>query len=256
MRFIFNKNGQQESILHRLDPRSKLIAVVILGGFVLLNSIRTEPVLPVLLSVLALPLICYRFALSGIIHRLVKIYPMILLFTFMLPFRTDYEGTVHEFAGIIISAAGMTEFVRINLVFVSLFILLTLFISTTSTAQMLKSLEASRLPGWIISVFAILIKFLYLSSLELERVHLAWSSRQIRLPWLMKIKSIAKMSAVVLARSVGRNEKVFNAMISRGFDGTTRSSAQLSWHRRDSFLVLFSAGYIAFWQLLIKLFGV
>jgi cobalt/nickel transport system permease protein len=92
--------------------------------------------------------------------------------------------------------------------------------STTSFSQLIKGMERLRSP----KIFTILTSFMYRYSFilidEMQRMKRARDSRCFGGRWFWQSKVIGHMVGTLFLRSFQRGERVYLAMLSRGYHGT------------------------------------
>jgi cobalt/nickel transport system permease protein len=95
-----------------------------------------------------------------------------------------------------------------------------LLYSTTPFPQLIKGLERLGSPN----VFTVLISFMYRYSFilidEMQRMKRARDSRSFGERWLYQLKTMGHMVGTLFLRSFNRGERVYFAMLSRGYHGT------------------------------------
>ena len=118
------------------------------------------------------------------------------------------------------------------------------FISSTPMNLFLSSIKKLKTPGWIVSVTFFIYHFVFILSFELRRLQIAYQSRYIKLPILKRLSIQAKLLAVFLTRIFEKNDRLYNALISRGFNGIIPIEIPISWKSSDTILVLTGTTFI------------
>jgi cobalt/nickel transport system permease protein len=111
-------------------------------------------------------------------------------------------------------------------------------ISSTPMRLFLKSFKKLGMPDWIITVTFFIYHFVFILSHELTRLNLAYHSRYIKLSIFKKITMQSKLMAMFFFRIFERNERLYNALMSRGFNGSISFETTLSWRLSDTVFVL------------------
>ncbi len=234
------------------DPRSKLLMTLFLLAAVL--SLRVhQPLQTVSLSLVFSGLLFLGGKpLRYYIKMILRVLPMMLLISIVLPFRSfdASEIPLLQFSFLSIYPSGLLQFIGLNIKFI-LVVSGTLILLTTTTAQeLMKSLESFRLPSWLTAVLYFLAYYIYLLKEELYQQYLAYQSRYIHLSFRKRFGIIARMTIVYFIRVIDRSERVTMAMISRGFTGRIFSQQGLRWRFADSLLLVFTVLLI----IIIKVF--
>jgi len=108
-----------------------------------------------------------------------------------------------------------------NLIFkitlcVTLAIILT---ATTSTIELIYGMQKLKISPLLISIFSFAIRYIDVFIDELKRVKISMKSRGYSEKGLKNLQPIAFASGAMLIRGYERGERVYNSMISRGFNG-------------------------------------
>ena len=73
--------------------------------------------------------------------------------------------------------------------------------------------------------------------IEFQRIRIAYQSRSIKTGVILKIKTLSGLVYVLTIRIIERSERIFLAMLSRGFKGRFYTSGQLSWKTMDTLVI-------------------
>ncbi len=224
--------------LTRLDPRSKMLfTVFIITGVLLVDRFHFIYLLSFIGFLLFLTIFSGKNFTYYIVY-LLKIYPMIFLITFLLPFQSaagqsDKLIVLKQFN---IYKSGILNFTIINLKYIAIVLCTLLWTTTTPLDRIIKGFEILGIPDWFLSVMTFMMRMIYLLKDEIGKMHRAFQSRYISLPYFSKVKILAQMSGIYFVRVVGRSEQSYSSMISRGFTGRCPSSVKLNWQFQDSLL--------------------
>ncbi|HNS48595.1 MAG TPA: CbiQ family ECF transporter T component [bacterium] len=200
-------NGKAPAVspLHRLDPAWKFGAAV--AGVLLLTGLPAGARGFFIAYGLALLLLTGLARLSPfyILKKLLAILPFLLLPLVSIPFRP-----------------GGPALFRL-LLLRSLFSLYTLviFSATTSFPVLLERLESLRTPRLITVTLALMYRYLFLMAGEVERLKRAVLARSGRGGSRAILRALAGGTGQLFIRSLERGERVYQAMLSRGYQGLT-----------------------------------
>ena len=227
----------------RLDPRSKIIFTILFIINVLMLQSGNFLQIVFAFTIIILMIFTSGHYFGFYLRKIVKIYPMILLTTFLLPFTNTVQlqgfddSILITIGQVSVYKFGLIRFIDFNLKAI-LILTSTLVLTTTTPYELLlKSMESIKLPPWLLAILTFLFRLIFLLSSELERMHLAYTSRHIYLSYLKKIKIYSQMFAVYFIRILERSDRTYQVMISRGFSGKIPISSELNWQIRDSLLV-------------------
>ncbi|MBS1857109.1 MAG: hypothetical protein JST11_17190 [Acidobacteria bacterium] len=112
-----------------------------------------------------------------------------------------------------------------------------LLVATTPLPELVRSLEAARVPRFLLTVVQFLYRYIFVVVEEAAHMRTAAAARGG-----LTFRAAADALAVLFARSFARAEAIHRAMIARGFDGHFRPLARRRFAPPDAvFLVLASA---------------
>jgi cobalt/nickel transport system permease protein len=95
-----------------------------------------------------------------------------------------------------------------------------LLAATTSVSELLRGLDALRVPRAFTSVASFMFRYADLVTGEARRMRIARLSRGYDPRGLWHARSLAAATGALFVRSFERGERVYVAMLARGFDGT------------------------------------
>jgi cobalt/nickel transport system permease protein len=232
------------SFIHRLDPRTKLITVFLFILAVSLTSQVLWLVFALYFVLVATLIILSRVPVLYILKRSLVIIPFVLLVAVFIPFFKEGEPiasfhiwTWHVSATYYGLQVLVTILVKAWLSILSL-ILLT---STTKITDLLRGMEQLRLPRVMVMIFSFMYRYIFVLVDEVMRMKQARDSRNVGGSRLRHIKTVGSMAGTLFIRSYERGERVYTAMLSRGYDGRTRTLHQLNFGLSD---LLFSIGFV------------
>lgn len=230
-----------DSPIHRLDPRAKIIAVVIYSAVLISVSKYTIPSLAYVIFPFVL-LVWGGIPLRFAIKHTLMVSPFVFCLVALSPIfdRTPIviSETLTIRGGWLTAASVMVRFVFGMAALIAL-------ASTTRFPELLKGLEKLGLPRLLVTQLRFLYRYLFL--LIDQAMHL----RQARLardaghgPLALRWQSSAGLLGVLFLRTLEQAERTHMAMIARGYDGTIRLSRSLSWRGWDTLLVTATILYL------------
>lgn len=110
---------------------------------------------------------------------------------------------------------------------------LTILTATTPFPALLKSLQSIKVPLIILNIMNFLYRYVFLLIDEYERLQLGRNARAFSDKTILKLKGIAWMVGMLFIRSFERADRVYHAMLSRGFDGHIVTNAQKPLNIKD-----------------------
>lgn len=92
--------------------------------------------------------------------------------------------------------------------------------ATSPVADLLRGLDRLHVPRVITAIAGFMVRYLGIVAGESRRMHVARQSRGYDPRWLWQARGIAASAGTLFVRSYERGERVYLAMLSRGYDGT------------------------------------
>ena len=203
---FIDKYSDRSSIIHRVDAQLKII----IAFAALIIIIGTPQNYAMALVGYAIVIgICWlisRVPLTHLVKRLGIALPFVTLIAVGTAFGGNLSSPLDRFVVIVAKAALAIT-------------VLTILTSTTRFPQMLKGCSRLGMPRVISSIMAFLYRYIFILIDEAERLNMGRRSRRFsrsrRLAW----KGRAWMTGALFVRSLERSERVYQAMLARGFSG-------------------------------------
>jgi len=238
-----------DSLLHRLDPRSKLIIVFLFICIVFLaNNAATYFILAVYVGLMImLSKVPFRYIYLGLRPIL-----WLILFTFCLHlFFTKDGNLLFEYGWIKIYEEGLRMGILISLRFFLLIIMTSLLTLTTTPIELTDALETLLAPlkkvrfpvHELALMMSISLRFIPTLMDETEKIMKAQMARGVEFssgPIKNRIKAIVPLLIPLFVNAFKRAEELATAMEARGYqggDGRTKYR-QLIWKQMDSVMII------------------
>ncbi|MCS7260240.1 MAG: cobalt ECF transporter T component CbiQ [Anaerolineae bacterium] len=230
------------SPIHDLDPRVKVVTTLL--------AIFSVLVLPdgawvayglIWCAMLAVALIA-QLEIGWVLRRSLVALPFALVavtLVFTLPGRTLFTLQLGSWE-LSASEAGLVRFLSIltrSWLSVQLAILL---IATTRIPDLLHALRHLRVPGLLVTILAFMIRYLAVLVDEVARLLRARQARSAAAPrgraggslfWRARVAG--NMAGQLFLRSLERSDRIYNAMLARGFRGQYVTIHPHRMRRRD-----------------------
>ncbi len=97
--------------------------------------------------------------------------------------------------------------------------MMTVLVTTTPFPELLNVLRRWRCPEQLLPLLGFTYRYIFLLADESERLQMAFRSRASFAPAAVRRKALAGISGTLLARSLVRSERVYDAMLARGYEG-------------------------------------
>ena len=222
------------SPIHRLDPRVKFVLTV---AFILTTALIPIGAWPIYILLLAIVLSAVILSDVGIIHvikRAALAFPFVLAalpLIFTTPGLQLFSLTLGTWE-ITVTLPGMERFFSIALkswISVQAAILLT---ATTQFPDILTAMRAVRVPRLLVAIIGLMWRYLFVLADEALRLIRARAARSGeadtpghrkggRISW--RAQTAGGMAGNLFLRSIERSDRIYVAMLSRGYDGEVRA---------------------------------
>jgi len=244
---FLDRYSDRDSFIHQLDPRTKLAAIFL---FILAVTLTAPTVWPVFLAyfiIVAAVIALSRVPVLYVLKRSLVIIPFVLLIAVFMPFFREGEvaGSFNIWVWRVSVTYNGLQVLGAILAKAWLSILgLILLTSTTPIADLLKGLEQLRLPRVMVMILSFMYRYIFVLTDEVMRMKQARDSRNFGGRRLWQLKTIGNMTGTLFIRSYERGERVYAAMLARGYDGQSRTLRHLSFGLPDLFFSTASGALI------------
>jgi cobalt/nickel transport system permease protein len=250
---VLDTLSYRNTLIHRLDPRTKVISalafIVTVVSFPKYEIDRLIPFFLLPVIVFTLGNIPVRFVLKKVLFA--SVFAVFIgLFNPLLDTRTMYHVL-----GISISG-GWVSFFSILLRFILTMSTVLLLISTTSFPGICHALKKLGIPEIFISQLLFLYRYLFVLMEETMRMVRARDLRSFGTKG-RGMRVFVSLFGTLFMRTMERAERVYGAMLSRGFTGTIHAGRSNGLKIGDFACLLATAGALILFrtQDLVSLLG-
>jgi cobalt/nickel transport system permease protein len=250
------------SLVHRLDPRVKVIVTIL---FIVSNVLLPDGAW--LGFLIAWGLLLATSSLAGLgygplFRRSFVALPFALAAVtaiFAVPGQPQFAFTIGPWR-LVATDAGLLRFASIvvrSWLSVQMAILLT---ATTQFPDLMHALRHLRLPKLIVAIVSFMYRYLFVLIDEAERLLRARESRSARLSpgsgggslaWRARVAG--NMAGQLFLRSYERSDRVYNAMLSRGYAGQFLTLNPHVMRARDWLALLMASVGLLLLQIIARL---
>lgn len=246
---IIGKYVPGSSLVHRLDPRTKLITIFLFVCIVFLaNNVQTYALLGLFtVGVVSLTRVPFSFLMKGL-----KPIIWIVIFTFLLHILMTHEGPVIFQLGVFkVYEGGLVQGIFISLRFVYLILMTTLLTLTTTPIeitdgmeQLLNPLKKIKLPVHELALMmSISLRFIPTLMEETDRIMKAQMARGVDFtsgPVKDRVKAIVPLLVPLFVSAFKRAEELAVAMEARGYQGGEGRTKyrKLVWTGKDTSVIV------------------
>jgi cobalt/nickel transport system permease protein len=239
---FLDKYSDGNSVIHRLDPRTKLLATLAFICLVVLLPSASWMTYGLYFLTITVIILLSGVPVAYVFRRSLVIVPFVLMVALFIPFFK--EGTVAFSFNILtwhiaVTQEGLETLAGVMAKAWISILALILLTSTTSFSNILKALEHLKMPGVLVMIMSFMYRYLFLLTDEVMRMKQARDSRNFGNGGkrLWQIKTVGDMIGTLFIRSYERGERVYASMVARGFDGHSRTLDRLYFSRRDAVFV-------------------
>ncbi|MEH7124719.1 energy-coupling factor transporter transmembrane protein EcfT [Bacillus sp. JJ1532] len=248
-KMIFGRYVPAQSVIHRMDPRSKLIVIFLFVCIVFIanNSLTYGALLIYTFLMVSMSKVPLRFILSGL-----KPVLWLVLFTLLLHLFLTKDGKILFQAGwFTIYEEGLRMGLFISMRFFLLILMTSILTLTTTPIEITDGLESLLHPlnkikfpvHELALMMSISLRFIPTLMQETDKIMKAQTARGVDFtsgPIKDRVKSIIPLLIPLFVSSFKRAEELATAMEARGYrggEGRTKYR-QLSWSLTDSAMII------------------
>jgi cobalt/nickel transport system permease protein len=233
--------GDPASPVHRLDPRAKIVGLVSVTVVAVTTPLEDWLVFAVCVAVLAAVALGARVRVGELWRRARFILPLVLLAGAFLPF-VRHGGEEYALGPLTVHQQGLEVFATVAIKATIGTISAVLLGATTTFPSVLRGLEAMRVPRLLVLIASFMYRYLFVIVEETGRMRSALAARAYRPRTALHAGALGRMATAMFLRTYSRGERVYLAMLARGYDGRMPQLTPLVLRRADT---LFVVGVIA-----------
>lgn len=223
---------------YSLDSRVKLVAVF---SFVALTSTMLSPYLLSIAALCVLGLAAFsRLPVLLLARRLLWIIPfggiLVLIFPFIVPGETLFSLAAGSFS-LTASQEGAGRAVVLFLRVLTAVTALNILTATTRFRDLMDALRSLRMPAILVQLVEFTVRYIFVLLDEVQRMRTARRARGFEggknLFDRHAFATIGRLIGTLFLRSLERGERVYNAMLARGYSGEIAGGQELSLPVKD-----------------------
>ncbi len=214
---FIDKYSNLNSILHKIDPRVKLL--LSLSFLILIASTYNMKLFSLYLGVAVVLLVVSKVPLHFYLKKIFLITPLVVLLSFFifLSYLIEHKVAFTFEAFSRYYPVYNTLALLVSKVYLSILII-TLLISCTHFNDLLWGLRKYKLPFIVTTLSKLVYTYIFLFIDELHRTLRAYKSRTPELR-ISRVKVYGNIAAGIFLRSMERSDSIYKAMVARGFTG-------------------------------------
>jgi len=233
----------EESLVDRLDPRVRLIAVSFFALTVVLS--QNFYVLLLGLVVAVATAVVAKLNFKRTLRRVVAMDLFMIFLIVMLPFTTPGEA-LFTVAGIPASKEGLLHALMIALKANAVVFALLALVGTMSATTLGHAMAHLRVPDKLVHLLLFTVRYLDVIGQEYKRMRRAMQARAFVMrasnhTW----RSIGYLVGMLLVHSLERSERIMDAMKCRGYKGQFYLMDDMALKRQDYLFMMLCLPFFA-----------
>jgi cobalt/nickel transport system permease protein len=235
--------GDPASPIHRLDPRAKLAGF---AGITLVGVSASPgdwPALAACALALAAIAAAARVGPRVVWSRARVVLPLVVFVAVFVPFVRGGERVA--VGPLSLSQDGLATFAAVGSKAVIGTVSAVLLGATTSFPDVLHALERLRAPRLLVVIAAFMYRYLFVIAGETRRMRAALAARGYNPRHALQAAAIGRVATSLFLRTYDRAERVYVAMLARGYAGAMPRLGTLAFGRADAlFLAALAAALL------------
>jgi cobalt/nickel transport system permease protein len=224
--------GDPASPIHRLDPRAKIVGLAGITVVGVSTPLAAWPVFAACALALAAIAALARVGPGLVWSRVRVILPLVVFAAAFVPFVRG--GPEVEVGPLSLSEAGLATFALVTVKATVGAVSAVLLGATTSFPDVLHGLERLRVPRLLTVIAGFMYRYVFVIADEARRMRASLAARAYRPRHVGHVAALGRMVTALFLRSYERGERVYLAMLARGYTGTMPRFAVLSFGRADT----------------------
>ena len=229
--------GDPASRIHRLDPRAKILGFAGISVVAVSTPLHAWPAFVACGVALAVVAALAGVSAATVWSRARVILPLVVFVAVFIPFVRGGEQL--DLGPVSVSKVGVGVFLLVTLKATIGTVSAVLLGATTSFPDVLHGLERLRVPRLLVVIAAFMYRYLFVVAAEARRMRAALSARGYRPRHAIQAAALGRVITALFLRTYDRGERVYLAMLARGYAGAMPRLSALAFGRLD---VAFVAG--------------
>ncbi len=231
---FLDQYSDRDSFIHRLDPRTKFIVTLVFILAVILTPPTRWQVFILYFLIIGTLILVSRVPVLYILKRSLLVLPFVIVVAISLPFfKEDVTSGSYNIGLLRVSVAGLQVFYTVLAKAWLSALSLILLAATTKITDLLKGLEQLRFPRVMLMILSFMYRYIFVITDEVMRMKQARDSRNFGGGHWRQFKTVGNMIGTLFIRSYEHGERVYTAMLARGYDGQSRTLRQLNFRLAD-----------------------
>jgi cobalt/nickel transport system permease protein len=230
----------RDSFIHRIDSRGKVITTLLFVSLVV-SYPKYEVV--ALLPYFIFPILLLTLSDTPFMYILKRVLIVAPFAIFIGIFNPLFDTGHVVISGGITLSSGWISFLSIMLKFVLTISAALILIATTSFPAVCQALNKLGIPSLFTSQLLFLYRYIFVLAEETMRMVRARDMRSFHNHG-SGIRTVARLIGILFIRTVERSERIYHAMLCRGFHGTFPAVRSSRFSMRDAVFILVSSAVL------------
>lgn len=236
-----DKYASMDSPIHRLDPRAKIVSFL-----VLIFSVVIIPELKLAMLGLGISiffLISSRLPLSFVYQHVRWVFLFILPFIIIMPFTVSGK-VAFQILGLGVTYEGIRYGFLVAIRAVSAVLLIFPMMGTMKFNESIKALYDIKVPNSLVQMLMFTYRYIFTFSEEFSRMRNAMASKGFTLKTNFEtVSTIGKAVGMLFIRAFDRAERVYQAMLSKGYTGNPKTLVEFKTKTTDYLIAIFLVSF-------------
>ncbi len=231
-----------DSIIHHLNPAAKIISTVILSFAAALSN--DFMILGVYFIISLVLVLMAKLKFKDVMKRLKPVFWFLLMLWIILPLT--FKGEVLYRAYFLsITKPGVILCAKITLKSITILIIFTALLATMTVAALGHGLHRLHVPDKMVFLLLMTYRYIFVIEEEYKRLLRAAKFRGFKPGTnLHSYRTYAYLAGMLFVRASCRAQRVYQAMICRGFNGKFNALDTFSSNRKINFLFVFAVSVL------------
>lgn len=242
--------AEGQSVWHRMDPRVKILG---LFAFAVVTAVSADPRVLAMAGCMALAALATAgLDVKQVSIRLAALNGFILFLWLFLPFTTPGDVMAH-WGWLEVHREGVVLALTITVKANSIAMATIALLGTSSIFDLVHALTHLKVPGQLVQLFFFSYRYVSVIHQEYTRLRASMRARCFRPRMNMHgYRTFANLVGILFVRSYDRSERIYRAMLLRGFVRTFWTIDHFHMHRSD-WVAAAAMGTLILWMIVLQI---
>lgn len=223
--------AEGHSIWHRMDPRIKILGLFSFAVVAALSNRISVQVFALLTAIVVL--MSAGLNERKVASRMSVVNGFVLFLWLFLPFTTGGEP-IAQLGWLVLTREGIVLSLSITMKANAIAAATIALLGTSTVFDLVHAMIHLRIPSLLVQLFFFCYRYISVIHLEYTRLRTGMKVRCFTpRSNIHTYRSLAYLMGMLFVRSYDRSERIYQAMVLRGFSGTFWTLDHFHMHRRD-----------------------